>query len=269
MKPDKFRPGTLWVSFILFAFFGCHAIAQDSLLFERKNFIQKKDTLPYRILYPNNFNKDASYPLVLFLHGSGERGNDNTKQLTHGSSLLTNPTHREDFPAIVIFPQCPPEDYWSNVIVDRSSYPVGLKFQYDKGPTRPLELVMSLIDETLANSYVDNNQVYVMGLSMGGMGTYELLFREPDVFAAAVSICGAGNPESTKKWASKVPLWAFHGAKDNVVNPQHSISMVSAVLKEGGFPSFTLYDDAGHNSWNPAFDDPDLLPWLFSHSLKN
>jgi predicted peptidase len=107
-----------------------------------------------------------------------------------------------------------------------------------------------------------------MGLSMGGMGTFELLSRKPDVFAAAVAICGGGDPDSVTEYASEVPLWAFHGAKDNVVAPQQSITMVSALLKEGGLPRFTLYDDADHNSWDPAFAEPGLLPWLFSHSLK-
>lgn len=244
------------------------AMAQENGQYEKKDFIKGNDTLSYRILYPENFDKEASYPLVFFLHGSGERGNDNEKQLTHGSQLFTNPSHKKDFPAIVVFPQCPADDYWANVDVDRSSNPIGLDFQYKKGPTKALGLVMALLEDFRGKNYVAKDRVYLMGLSMGGMGTYELLSRKPDVFAAAVPICGAGTPESVKKYAAKVPLWAFHGAKDNVVDPQHSIVMVSALLREGGFPRFDLYDNADHNSWDQAFSEPDLLPWLFSHSQK-
>lgn len=251
---------------LIFLFFGSMAIAQETSMYQKKAFITAKDTLSYRMLYPENFSKDASYPLILFLHGAGERGNDNEKQLMHGGKLFTEASHRKNFPAIVIFPQCPADDYWSNVEVDRSSNPVGLDFQYKKGPTDAMGLVLKLMDDLGGKSYVDKNQIYLMGLSMGGMGTYELLYRKPDVFAAAVAICGGGEPESVEKYAKKVPLWAFHGAKDNVVNPEESIKMVSAILKAGGFPKFTMYDDADHNSWDSAFAEPDFLPWLFSHS---
>lgn len=254
-------------SLIVFSF-GLSALAQENGLYEKKEYIKGKDTLLYRILYPENFDQDASYPLILFLHGAGERGNDNEKQLAHGSDLFTNASHRKKFPAIVIFPQCPTDDYWASVSVDRTSYPIGLDFHYENGPTKALSLVMALLDDINGKSYVDDDQVYLMGLSMGGMGTYELLSRKADVFASAVAICGAAPSESTKRYAAKVPLWAFHGAQDNVVDPQHSMTIVSALLKAGGFPKFTLYDDANHNSWDPAFAEPDLLPWLFSHSRK-
>ena len=104
-----------------------------------------------------------------------------------------------------------------------------------------------------------------MGLSMGGMGSFELLSRRPDIFAAAIPICGGGDPNSVSGYAKNTPLWVFHGAQDNVVNPLQSMEMVSALLKAGVYPKFTLYDFANHGSWDPAFAEPDLLPWLFSH----
>ncbi|MCB0470047.1 MAG: phospholipase, partial [Flavobacteriaceae bacterium] len=106
------------------------------------------------------------------------------------------------------------------------------------------------------------------GLSMGGMGTYEILSRKPDMFAAAFAICGGGNPELTENYATKIPMWIFHGAKDDVVNPQLSIDMVSAILKFGGKPNFTLYADDNHNSWDSAFAEPELLLWLFSKTKQ-
>ncbi|WP_047244917.1 carboxylesterase family protein [Maribacter thermophilus] len=243
--------------------------AQDTSLFEKEKWIKNGDTLLYRVLYPKDFDKNASYPLVLFLHGAGERGNDNEKQLTHGSTLFTDGQNRSNYPAIVVMPQCPQDDYWAQVNVDRSNYPIQLDFQFEKGPTKAMGLVMSLLEEFQQKKYVNQHQVYVMGLSMGGMGTYELLARKPNTFAAAIPICGAGDPEQIKNYALNTPIWAFHGAKDNVVAPLHSIEMVSALIKAGAFPRFTLYDYANHNSWDPAFSEPDLLSWLFSHQLKN
>ena len=244
------------------------ATAQWQQKYEYKTVVEGQDTLRYRIMYPKNFDESQSYPVVLFLHGAGERGNDNEKQLVHGAKLFANDSIMEKFPAIVLFPQCPTENYWSSVDVDRSSYPITLKFKYDEGATKPMEMVMSLLDNTVNEPFVDKSKVYVIGLSMGGMGTFEILYRKPNTFAAAIPICGAGNPESVGKYATKTPLWVFHGSQDNVVNPVWSIEMVSALLKAGAYPKFTLYDFANHNSWDPAFAEPDLLPWLFSKKLE-
>ncbi len=220
-------------------------------------------------MYPNNFQEDGNYPVVLFLHGAGERGNDNEKQLVHGGKLFATDYLQERYPAIVIFPQCPTNSYWSNVDVDRSTYPIKLNFNYKGGPTKPLEMVMDLLQTTIEQPYANDNQVYLMGLSMGGMGTFELLSRKPDTFAAAIPICGGGDPNSVATYAKKIPLWVFHGAQDNVVNPLQSMEMVSALLSAGAYPRFTVYDFANHNSWDPAFAEPDLLPWLFSHKKES
>ncbi|WP_417444796.1 alpha/beta hydrolase-fold protein [Joostella sp.] len=239
-------------------------IAQNEL-YQKDNFVVGKDTLKYRILLPKNFSNQKEYPLVLFLHGAGERGNDNVSQLTHGSSLFTKKENMEDYPAIVIFPQCSKDDYWSNADVDRSgSDGVKLVFHDDKKPTKFLDLTMSLLNQFLSKSFVKKDQVYIVGLSMGGMGTFELLSRMPTTFAAGIPICGGGSTEAVSKYVN-TPLWVFHGAQDNVVNPMNSIKMVEALLNEGGHPRFTLYDDANHNSWDPAFSEPDFLSWLFSH----
>ncbi|MDC6353100.1 MULTISPECIES: prolyl oligopeptidase family serine peptidase [Robiginitalea] len=244
---------------------GFTAGAQMESPYEKKRFIQGADTLNYRLLMPEHFDPTEEYPVVLFLHGAGERGSDNEKQLTHGSSLFTSPINRSAFPAIVLAPQCASGDYWAQVEVDRSSYPIGLDFQYEKGPTRSLGLVMELLDSYRGLQYVDNTRIYIMGLSMGGMGTFELLHRLPDVFAAAVPICGAGDPETVAGYADKVPLWIFHGAVDQVVAPDHSLHMVNKLFDAGARPGFTLYDRVNHNSWDYAFAEPELLPWLFSH----
>jgi len=242
--------------------------SQQTSLFEKKQFIQNRDTLNYRIMYPKNFSKEKEYPVVLFLHGSGERGNDNELQMVHGSTLFSKKENREQFPAIVLFPQCPEDDYWSNFEVDRSSFPILLNSKYNEPPTKALQQVIALLEEITTKSYVNKNQLYVMGLSMGGMGTFELVYRKPNLFAAAIPICGAGDPEYVNEYAKSTPIWVFHGAKDTIVNPLQSVEMVSAILKAGGFPKFTLYDKANHNSWDNAFAEKDLLQWLFSQKLN-
>lgn len=250
------------------AFVFANAQNSEISLFEKKQFIQNNDTLKYRILYPINFSKENQYPVVLFLHGSGERGNDNSSQLIHGSSLFLADDNRAQFPAIVVFPQCPENDYWANVKVDRTTQPISLIFSNGEEPTKSLRLTMSLMDNLLKESYVKKDQLYVMGLSMGGMGTFEILSRKPAMFAAAVPICGGGNPETAVNYATNTALWIFHGAKDDVVNPLLSVQMVTGILKAGGKPSFTLYDKDNHNSWDSAFSEPNLLPWIFSKNKK-
>jgi predicted peptidase len=119
---------------------------------------------------------------------------------------------------------------------------------------------MGCVAEFLQKPYVNKHRVYVGGLSMGGMGTFEIIGREPNVFAAAFAICGGDNTLNAKKYAKKVPLWIFHGGKDNVVSPDHSLVMVDAIKAAGGDPKFTLYPNDGHNCWDDAFAENDLLP---------
>lgn len=240
-------------------------IAQQEL-YEAQSFINNVDTLNYRIMYPKYFSEEKQYPLILFLHGAGERGSNNASQLVHGSKLFAEEINRGAFPALVIFPQCPQNDYWSNATIDRSTKPISLVYPQNASPTKALNLVMLLMDDYLNKPFVNKEKVYIGGLSMGGMGTFEMLYRRPDTFAAAFTICGGGNPETVKAYANNTELWVFHGAKDDVVDPQLSINMVSAYLKAGGKPNFTLYADDNHNSWGSAFAEPKLLTWLFSKS---
>ena len=245
----------------------CIVQAQDKNLFEKKQFISDQDTLNYRILYPEGFRESESYPLVLFLHGAGERGSDNEAQLIHGSSMFLDAANRKKFPAIVLFPQCPKESYWSNASIDRSSQPVKFKFNYDQPPTPALKNVIQLLDSIKQKNFVKKDQMYVAGLSMGGMGTFEILYRNPDTFAAAIAICGGGNPESVSAYAKTTPMWIFHGAMDDVVDPQNSLIMAGALLKAGAHPKMYLYDTENHNSWDRAFAEPDFFPWLFDKKL--
>lgn len=235
--------------------------AQNS--YQSFRFIQSGDTLPYRLLLPVDFDPNKEYPLLVFLHGRGESGRDNQKQLTHGSKQFLTDSFRQKHPAIIVFPQCAADDYWSNVhtIADekgkRSFY-----FVDGEAPSRSLELAMALTRHLMVQYRVKKDQVYAMGLSMGGMGVFEMVRRMPGVFAAAVPICGGAHP-ATAKSLRKVKWWVFHGAKDDVVLPRYSEEMVDALKKARASVRFTLYPNANHNSWDPAFAEPGLLDWLF------
>lgn len=242
---------------------------QDNSLFEKKIFVsEKEDSLHYRILFPENYEKDKEYPLVLFLHGAGERGNDNEIQLTHGSKLFLEPENRKNFPAIVIFPQCPEDKYWIDISIREK---LGGKGDPDfqesvKYPSEELATVHELIDQTIKKEQVNEKQVYVMGLSMGGFGTFETLARWPEKYAAAVAICGGGNIALTEKYAANTAIWITHGAKDEVVPVELSHRVFHALKEQGADVRYTEFPEADHNAWDPTFAMPELLPWLFSNS---
>ena len=242
--------------------------AQEKPQFEKGEFFHKGRLLPYRILKPVDFDSSKQYPLHIFLHGAGERGSDNAAQLIHGSDLFVE--KNSEFPAIVIFPQCPVDDYWAQInfeYTNEERVPV-FEFPKESEPGWAMSAVMTMIKAELEEPYIDSDRVYLSGLSMGGMGTFELLYRMPDTFAAATPICGGGNPEHIPSWGKPVPLWVFHGDTDNVVPALYSQVMVDA-LKAGGFnPKFSLYPSVGHDSWTSAFAEPDLFSWIYSHRKK-
>jgi len=245
------------------------AKAQKNQSFDRGSFSLKGDTLPYRILFPLDFDPAKKYPMVLVLHGAGERGNNNDDQLKYGTNLFLTDSIRDKYPAIVIYPQCPAQGYWSNVKIEIDSSTRKDKFYFqtnDVPPTKAMTLLLGLVDNFLDKPYVDRHKVYVGGLSMGGMGTFEIIGRRPNIFAAAFAICGGDNTLNAKKYAKKVPIWIFHGERDSVVPYTHSESMVTAIKEAGGDPRYTLYMHDDHNCWDDAFKEPGLIPWLFSNT---
>lgn len=237
---------------------------QDLSLYQKKWMVQNGDTLPYRILLPENYDSTVKYPVIFFLHGAGERGNDNQKQLVHGGKLFLKEEVRKNYPAIVVFPQCPTNNYWGNLL--RTHDDKGKRtfdFLEEGPPGRYMVLLQELIQFVFEKYPVKKDQVYAGGLSMGGMGVFELVRRMPKTFAAAFPICGGANPATASK-LKKTSWWVFHGAKDDVVPPYHSENMVEALKKVKAKVKFTLYPQANHNSWDSAFAEPELLPWLFS-----
>jgi predicted peptidase len=239
--------------------------SQDLKLYEKESFVYENDTLNYRILKPLNYNPNKQYPVHLFLHGSGERGNDNSSQLTHGGMLFLKKENREKYNSWVIFPQCSKNDRWPSLSTDQWNKTINNKITK---PNKSLGLVIKLMDKFIEKKQVDKQRIYVSGLSMGGMGTFEILFRRPNMFAAATPICGNGIPQLAKLYAEKVPLWIFHGSDDNVVSPKYSLAMAKAIIEAGGSPKMTLYENTGHGSWNNAFAEKNFLKWIHSKSNK-
>ena len=256
-------------SLLLLGAFSFGAKAQYKNLYEKKEFIQKGDTLKYRVLYPADYRAKKKYPVILVLHGSGERGSDNEAQLGWGGDLFADPANRVKFPAIVVFPQCPKESFW--VTLKRSNTKDslgGFSFVTDQPPTTPLFLVMELMKSMVDHGEANPNQMYVGGLSMGGFGTFEILWRLPHFFAAAFPICGGGNPEKVVGYAKNLPVWVFHGGSDPVVPVGNSRLMVKALTAAGAQVKYSEYPGVGHDSWKNAFAEPELLPWIFAQNKK-
>lgn len=257
------------VFILLFTCFIQSVFAQDLPSFEKKTYTSSAGhVLPYRILYPKNYNTLKKYPLVLFLHGAGERGTNNESQLVHGSALFLDSVNREKYPAIVIFPQCTEQGYWSSVSVDRTTSPFTLKFDYTRPITPDLQAAIELVQQTINSGSVDKARIYIAGLSMGGMGTFEAVYRYPDVFAAAVPICGGADVNAYDKRVSKIPFRVFHGAKDVVVDVTNSRVIVEKLKTLNTKVEYIEYPDVNHNSWDNAFAEPDFLSWMFDQQRK-
>ncbi len=237
-------------------------------LFEKREFVYNGNTLPYRIIYPANYDKSKKYPLLLFLHGAGERGKDNEKQLIHGSKLFITEQNRKDFPAIIIFPQCPEESFWAVTKIDRTVQPFKIEFDYTAQPNWPLAAANELVKKIINEGSVDKTKVYITGLSMGGMGTFESVYRNPDLYAAALPICGGGDVNHYDKRVGKTAFWVFHGTADAVVNVKLSQEMVEKLKSLKAEVKYSEYPGVNHNSWDNAFAETDYLSWMLLHKKK-
>ena len=236
--------------------------AKNEIIPKYAEFNFNESRLNYRILYPKNFDKKKSYPLTLFLHGIGERGDDNKLQLTYVDKVFLNPENYHNYKSVVIFPQAPLDDNWSSRILNDNE--IRQVFPENEKPTKSLDLVIKLMDSLVKEDFIENKRVYLSGLSNGAMGSFELLKNRPNMFASAVLICGGGNPAWAKDFAKTTPVWVAHGSDDDVVFPELSINMVKAIIKHGGSPKFTLYENVNHESWFNVFDNPNYLKWMFS-----
>jgi len=209
-------------------------------------------SMPYRLYVPETYDKQKKYPLVLYLHGGGGRGDDNRKQIEGGNGylvdLLVSRSTQAKYPSIVVVPQSPGEGWVGFDSITPTSY---------------LNLVLDLIKDLDSSYSIDTDRRYVLGQSMGGFGTFAILTMQPNMFAAAVPLCGGGD-ESKAAQIAHVPLWAFHGELDQAVSVSRSRNMIAALTKAGGKPKYTEYKGEGHAIWTTVVKEPELLPWMFS-----
>ncbi len=200
----------------------------------------KETTLEYWLFLPKSYDQKKSWPLMLFLHGAGERGSNLNQVKKWGPPKRVG--SKKDFPFVVISPQCPKNKRWE-----------------------PAQL-HSLIEHVVASHKIDRSRMYCTGLSMGGYGTWAMIAKYPKLFAAVIPVCGGGDP-STAKNITEVPIWAFHGGADRVVPASRSQSMVDAIKKAGGTKAkLTIYPGVNHNSWSKTYANEKVYAWLLSHS---
>jgi predicted peptidase len=213
--------------------------------------------LAYQLMKPADYDSGKKYPLVVFLHGSGERGTDNAAQLKNGvKEFVGSAEARAKYPCFALVPQCPPDDSWSP-----PAYP-------ESGPTGASRRLLDVIQALQKEFSIDGQRLYIGGLSMGGFGTWDLISRYPEYFAAAFPICGGG-PQPRAALVKDIPVWVFQGGADPTVLPKLAQEMVAAIQKAGGKPKYTEYPGVGHNSWTNAFKEPELLPWLFAQKRSD
>jgi predicted peptidase len=235
------------------------AVVEDpEKLFEPREFVGADgQTLKYRLLKPAPYNADRKYPLVIFLHGAGERGSDNKAQLKHGMADFCKAKWRDKYPCYVVAPQCPEGKKWVEVDWSAPANDMPAK------TSDSLQLVFELTDTMIKDSAVNENRIYITGLSMGGYGTWDALARRPSLFAAAIPICGGGDPKTASRFAN-IPLWCFHGDQDKAVPVNRSREMIEALKAAGGNPKYTEYAGVGHDSWSQTYADPAVFEWLFT-----
>lgn len=224
---------------------------------------QKEEIFHYRLLRPAKVEPEVKYPLIVFLHGAGERGADNKSQLLYLPESMTQAERRAKFPCFVYAPQCRSEKRWVEVHWgDKQSTSMKPK------PGGQMRMAIAALEQVLQTEPVDRSRVYLTGLSMGGYGSWELAARLPDLFAAVAPICGGGD-EATAKVLAPVPIWAFHGDADRAVPVIRSRRMIDAIKAADGNIKYTEYPGVGHNSWGRAYhDDSGLLDWMFQQRRK-
>lgn len=215
------------------------------------------DTMPYRLFIPKNLVKGKKYPLIIHFHGAGSRGDNNLKQISWAKPFAEKQI-QEKYPCFILAPQCPASKRW----VDTD-----WKLLSHKMPslTSEMRLAMEIITKVISENPIDTNRIYLTGQSMGGFAVWDILCRQPEMFAAAVPVCGGGD-ETKAELIKDIPIWAFHGAKDKTVNVVRTRNMIDALKKAGGNPRNTEYENVEHNAWSFAYTENGLTEWLFKQN---
>ena len=230
-------------------------------LTEKREFVTDGYRLRYRIHTPAVCEKDVSYPLVLFLHGAGERGDDNTRQLVHGVVPICRYAMKHG-DAFVVAPQCPEHRKWVNQDWSEKT------MKRPNAPSEEMAAVMKMLDQLVRELPIDKGRIYVTGISMGGFGTWDLVARKRGFFAAMMPICGGVDEHTAKDYDCKERLGIrfFHGGADDVVTPDFSRRMDKALTDAGVVHGYTEYPGVNHDCWTRTYADDENLFWLFGHT---
>ncbi len=243
----KLNVGFLMIIFALLFIAGCssQSVVKENLgkqvIMNLNGVYKKKVSINYLLYLPKDYEQKEELPLLLFLHGAGERGNDLNLVKRHGPPKLIK--QGKDFPFVIVSPQCPENTRWQP------------------------EVLIALLDEIIDEYKIDKNRIYVTGLSMGGNGTWRLASEIPERLAAIIPICGWGDPFAVCMMG-KLPIWTFHGAKDNVVPITSTDILVDRLKACNGNVEYTIYPEADHDSWTETYNNQKIYEWLLSHSLE-
>ena len=222
-----------------------------------EGMIESPVKMPWRLFVPPAASKKTPLPLIVFLHGAGMRGTDNIGPMSLAWSFIT-PEAQAKNPCFVFAPQVREGHPWVTQIFNKGSY------DSDKiKPTDEMTEALAMVEKLVKDRPIDHQRIYVVGQSMGGYGTWDALIRRPDLWAAGVPICGAGDPAKAASIKS-IPVWAWHGENDTMVPVSGSREMIEALKKAGADPKYTEVPHGGHGVWNQAFDDPKLHEWIFA-----
>ena len=210
----------------------------------------------YRFMRPERSASDVAQPLVVFLHGAGERRSDNRKQLTYLPRWMSARKMRQKHPCFLLAMQCPAGDWWAPRSKESDLIPI------EGESTLPMQALEKAIDRIIASEHIDEDRVYLTGLSMGGFGSWHLGAKRPGQFAAVVPICGGGLPDTASR-LKDVPVWVVHGEEDRVVPERYSREMVDALHAAGGSVKYTVLEGVPHDSWTPAYRRLGVIDWMF------
>jgi predicted peptidase len=251
---------------IILLFTGCYNY-RNIKDFNAAEYTKEGYTLRYRILYPPNYNPQQKYPVITFLHGGWERGSDNCSQLKHGGGFFADDLKKKVNSYIVVFPQCPWETMWRDLALPKDSMlPNGQL--YIVTATKPSAMVKLLLDSLQKSNIADPDRMYLGGISIGGVGTYDLMQRYPNYFAAIFPVCGVGDTSGAHLFAKTLSFWIFHGEKDPIIDVKYSRAYFKRLQAAGADAKYTEYKNVGHSSWDYVFKNKKLIPWILSKRRK-
>lgn len=253
-----------WVCFYLFVLIlSAHAqFSVEELLQPCVYTNETGEVFPYRLHAPQFAKPNQRYPLIVFLHGSGECGTNNSSQIKVGLPTLMAKLIKRPEPVMVLASQCQVGNWWVKRLARDEDYAASAE------PTPSMEVVLTIVDYLMATRQADPNRIYITGLSLGGFGTWDAIQRAPTLFAAAIPICGGGDIRRVQP-IKQLPIWVFHGDADQNVNVGCSQRMVESLKLAGSREvRYTEYAGAAHNVWDRTFANDEVIDWLFSQTRE-